>query len=250
VRDIHTPLRPSGAETPENSPIGAGRNERAPEESTLRPFVDRLSKIMSSLRRPIASALLILALADAARADCIDDAAAHHQVNAAVLRAIGWNESHLDPAAMGHNANGSTDIGAFQINSAHLPDLARYGVTARLLGDGCVSAYVAAWQYRRQMDRFGNTWAAIGAYHSRTPSRSAWYANRIARILMSWGALPRTALPYAEWATQGPGARDSLSPAPSKRAASRPSPEDLAPDDAPELETALFDAQATHPPAH
>jgi hypothetical protein len=230
VRDIHTPLRPSGAETPENSPIGAGRNERAPEESTLRPFVDRLSKIMSSLRRPIASALLILALA--------------------VLRAIGWNESHLDPAAMGHNANGSTDIGAFQINSAHLPDLARYGVTARLLGDGCVSAYVAAWQYRRQMDRFGNTWAAIGAYHSRTPSRSAWYANRIARILMSWGALPRTALPYAEWATQGPGARDSLSPAPSKRAASRPSPEDLAPDDAPELETALFDAQATHPPAH
>ena len=35
-----------------------------------------------------------------------------------VLRAIGWHESRLDPAAVGHNANGSIDIGAFQINSA------------------------------------------------------------------------------------------------------------------------------------
>jgi hypothetical protein len=69
----------------------------------------------------------------AAHADCIDDAAAHHHVNAHVLRAIGWHESRLDPTALGRNANGSTDLGAFQINSAHLSDLAPYGVSARSL---------------------------------------------------------------------------------------------------------------------
>ncbi len=132
-----------------------------------------------------------------ARADCIDDAASRHQVNAYVLRAIGWHESHLDPAAIGRNRDGSTDLGAFQINSVHLPDLARYGIDAASLADGCTSAYVAAWHYRRQLARFGDTWAAVGAYHSRTPSRSAWYANRIAAILMSWNVMPKGALPFA-----------------------------------------------------
>jgi soluble lytic murein transglycosylase-like protein len=122
-----------------------------------------------------------------ARADCIDDAAAWHQVNAKVLRAIGWQESRLNPAAIGRNANGSTDLGAFQINSTHLPELARFGVTAQSLADGCVSAYVAAWHYRRQVDRLGNTWAAVGAYHSRTPALAEPYAMRIATILETWG---------------------------------------------------------------
>jgi soluble lytic murein transglycosylase-like protein len=122
-----------------------------------------------------------------ARADCIDEAAAYHQVNAQVLRAIGWQESRLNPAAIGRNADGSTDFGAFQINSRHLPELARFGVTAQSLADGCVSAYVAAWHYRNQVDRLGNTWAAVGAYHSRTPARSTWYAMQIAGILSGWG---------------------------------------------------------------
>jgi hypothetical protein len=171
------------------------------------PFRRRRSaaESMSPCLPRVAVALLALVLADAAQADCIDDAATHHRVNALVLRAIGWHESRLDPAAIGHNANGSIDIGAFQINSAHLPALARYGVTAPLLADGCVSAYVAAWHYRRQIDRLGNTWSAVGAYHSPTPSRAAWYANRIAALLMSWGALPHAALPYATSVTQGPG---------------------------------------------
>jgi hypothetical protein len=158
---------------------------------------------MPRCRLPIASAV-VLAFTLAARADCIDEAAAHHQVNAFVLRAIGWHESRLDPSAVARNTDGSVDMGAFQINSTHLPDLARYGVTAASLADGCVSAYVAAWHYRRQVDRFGNTWLAVGAYHSRTAARSAWYANRIAAILMSWGAMPRAALPYAASGTLAP----------------------------------------------
>ena len=140
-----------------------------------------------------------------AYADCIDDAAAHHQVNAQVLRAIGWQESRLQPAAIGHNGNGSIDVGAFQINSIHLPELARYGIGRAALADGCVSAEVAAWHYRRQIDLQGNGWQAVGAYHSHTAARAAWYANQIAAILMRWNVMPRGALPFPAAGTLAPG---------------------------------------------
>jgi hypothetical protein len=152
--------------------------------------------------------LLSLALAAAARsahADCIDDAAARHQVNAFVLRAIGWQESRLQPAAAGRNGNGSVDIGAFQINSIHLPELARHGITRESLADGCVCADVAAWHYRRQIDLQGDGWEAVGAYHSRTAARAAWYANQNATHQMQWNVLPRGALPFAADRTLSPG---------------------------------------------
>ncbi len=140
--------------------------------------------------------LPLLVAAAPTRADCIDDAAQRHQVHAGVLRAIGWHESRLQTAAVHRNTDGSTDLGAFQINSVHLPLLARYGLDAGSLHDGCTAADVAAWHYRRQVERYGNTWAAVGAYHSRTPARAAWYADRIAEILMQWTVLPRGPLPY------------------------------------------------------
>ena len=151
---------------------------------------------------------LAIALATAAlpaRADCIDDAAARHQVNADVLRAIGWQESRLQPQAVGRNGNGSIDVGAFQINSIHLPELARYGIDRTALGDGCVCAEVAAWHYRRQIDLQGDGWQAVGAYHSRTSARAAWYANQIAAILMRWSVMPPGALPFPADRTLAPG---------------------------------------------
>jgi soluble lytic murein transglycosylase-like protein len=169
----------------------------------------------------ITFSLALAAAALPACADCIDDAAAHHQVNADVLRAIGWQESRLQPAAIGRNGNGSVDVGAFQINSIHLAELARYGITRAALTDGCVSAEVAAWHYRRQIDLQGNGWQAVGAYHSRTTARAAWYANQIAAILMRWNVIPRGALPFPADDALAPG-RTSL-PAPS-RPALAPSP--------------------------
>ena len=157
--------------------------------------------------RPLLVLALLLTLAFAARvahADCIADAADRHGVNGDVLRAIGWQESHLQPAAVGHNANGTLDLGAFQINSIHLPELARHGIGATALADGCVSAEVAAWHYRRQVDRWGNTWAAAGAYHSRTHALAAGYANRIAAILMRWKLMPPGPPPFAATEAQAP----------------------------------------------
>lgn len=148
--------------------------------------------------------LALAAAAGPAHADCIDDAAAHHGVNAHVLRAIGWHESRLRPDAVAHNRNGTRDLGAFQINTTHLPELARHGIAAAHLHDGCTSAFVAAWHYARQVARYGNSWRAVGAYHSHTPARSAWYANAIARVLARWRLLPDGALPFDPARTLAP----------------------------------------------
>jgi lysozyme-related protein Hpa2 len=160
---------------------------------------------LKTITTTMALFLTTLGQAHAAPSDCIDDAALHHGVNASVLRAIGWHESRLKPHAIGHNQNGTVDIGAFQINSMHLGKLSKYGVSASSLKNGCVNAYVAAWHYKKQVQEFGNTWRAVGAYHSRTPARSAWYANAIAKVLIKWRVLPPGTLPYAPSTTLAPG---------------------------------------------
>jgi soluble lytic murein transglycosylase-like protein len=158
----------------------------------------------NALAIAVSISIALVAATPVARADCIADAAARHRVNAEVLRAIGWQESRLQPLALGRNADGSIDVGAFQINSVHLPELARYGIDRFALRDGCVSADVAAWHYRRQIDLQGDTWLAVGAYHSRTPARATGYANRVAAILMRWHVLPPGALPFPVDRARGP----------------------------------------------
>lgn len=156
--------------------------------------------------------ILLPWLVSIARADCIDQAAARHDVNSFVLRAIGWHESRLKSGAVGRNQNGTFDIGAFQINTTHLRTLSRYGIDEQALKDGCVSAYVGAWHYRKQVLEFGNTWYAVGAYHSRTPARAAWYANSIALVLMAWKVMPSGPLPYPSDRTLAPGQRATPRP--------------------------------------
>ena len=247
-------VMPKSASTPHFSPRAESRKTTALAPRNLRrrsenPCVPSTTTPSSLARcRPIAGRHAALAFAlgamiCAARADCIDDAANRHQVNAAVLRAIGWQESRLQPAAFSRNADGSVDLGAFQINSVHLPELARYGLDRTALSDGCICADVAAWHYRRQVERLGDGWQAVGAYHSRTPARAAWYANRIAALLIGWHAMPAGPLPFPPERTLAPGwARPD--PAPVTRIpAARPVP-------AVRQSVARFDEIAYVPPAH
>jgi soluble lytic murein transglycosylase-like protein len=134
----------------------------------------------------VALAAVMLAPWGAACADCFDAAAKYHRVNPWVLRAIAWNESHNQPFAVHQNGNGTIDYGLMQINSTHLAELKDYGVTTRELMQACPNVYVAAWHLRRQMDRYGNTWEAIGAYHSETPRLRDQYAWGIVATLRNW----------------------------------------------------------------
>jgi len=148
----------------------------------------------SSLAAGAMLALALLAPIPAA-ADCFDDAALHHNVNPWILRAIAAQESRFNPSA-NHptNADGSLDRGMMGINSVHLPELARYGISAGDLLDGCKSVYLAGWRLRKMVDKYGNNWEAVGGYNSKTPSKRDSYAAKIRRIIDFWierGIIPR-----------------------------------------------------------
>jgi soluble lytic murein transglycosylase-like protein len=142
-------------------------------------------------RAALVSSILVLLVASAseARADCFDAAAQYQSVNPWILRAIAWNESHNQPLALHRNDNGTIDFGLMQINSAHLAELRAFGVTTRELMQGCPNVYVAAWHLRHQVSKYGNTWLAVGAYHSETPALRDHYANQIIAILRAWNVV-------------------------------------------------------------
>lgn len=118
-------------------------------------------------------------------ADCLEDAGRRYHVNADLLRAIAYYESGFNPRALHHNHDGSFDIGLMQINSVHLPELAMRGIDSRRLNDASINANTGAELLRRQIDRYGATWRAVGAYHSRTPVLGTQYARAIHDIYLT-----------------------------------------------------------------
>lgn len=155
---------------------------------------------MHSLRRSVSSAAAVLAIVGALPAamagsvpppapSCLFEAANFHQVNPWILRAIIWQETKNKPLTIVRNKDNSVDVGIAGINSIHFDDLARHGVAPRDLLDTCTNLYVSAWHLKKQMKRFGNSWKAVGAYNSKTPSKNAKYAQAIHAILQDWGVI-------------------------------------------------------------
>ncbi len=104
----------------------------------------------------------------AARA-CWDDAAARYGVSPHLLYAVARAESDLNPSAVNltHRARTkSYDIGLMQINSSHLPTLARFGIAERDLYEPCTNIMVGAWLLAGQFSRQGVSWDAVGAYNA------------------------------------------------------------------------------------
>jgi len=114
---------------------------------------------------------------------CIVPAAQHHRIDPRLLRAVLKVESDLRPWALGRNANGTLDLGMAQINSIHLPELAKHGIQTQHLFDPCVASYVAAWMLRRNIDRHGLTWYGVAAYHSLTPEHNQRYQGLLMKAL-------------------------------------------------------------------
>lgn len=163
--------------------LAACQTAKSMKRTTVRiPF--RVLFTLSSI------ALLAVGPRPALAQDCFEAAAQYHGVNPLILRAIAWQESHANAAAINHNANGSLDYGLMQINSIHLKRLGRYGIEKDRLMDPCASIYIAAWHLRSKMNKFGNSWQAVGAYHSETPALRDKYASQIIGILRRWQVLP------------------------------------------------------------
>lgn len=120
---------------------------------------------------------------------CIAPAAAYHSVNPSILRGILKVESSFSPRAVNRNQNGSVDVGIGQMNSIHFKELSKHGIAPNDLFDPCIGTYVAAWHLAKQYRAYGNTWFAIGAYHSATPYFNSRYQSLVYNALIDMGII-------------------------------------------------------------
>jgi len=125
--------------------------------------------------------LAYLVLGSAPCFACFELAASRYQVPVTLLKAIAQVESAHNPRAVNFNANGTRDLGLMQINSSWLPLLRKMSVTEQALWDPCVNTLVAAWLLSENFKRWGNTYRALGAYHSPNAERQLRYATRVIR---------------------------------------------------------------------
>lgn len=131
-----------------------------------------------------------------AQAFCWHDAAARYGLPAALLIAIAEQESGFNPKAVNTaNRNGTRDLGLMQINSMHLPLLARYGIREQDLFEPCTNVHVGAWVLASAFAQHGYSWNAVGAYNAggdpAAAAQRAAYAWKIYRRLQTHArALP------------------------------------------------------------
>ncbi|MFT3815726.1 MAG: lytic transglycosylase domain-containing protein [Acidovorax sp.] len=167
---------------------------------------------------PFIAALLLIAASGTASA-CWDTAAQRYGVSAELLYAVARVESGLNPRAVNNahrNRTGTRDIGLMQINSSHLPKLARHGITEADLYDPCTNMQVGAWLLAESFARHGITWNAVGAYNAacsqlkgeacaRARSDYAWKVYR--RLPQAPAAPTGTAAPAPSSTARGPVSR-------------------------------------------
>lgn len=120
---------------------------------------------------------------------CFAEAGSLYQVPPLILWAIAETESNFHPTAVNYNPNQTIDVGTMQVNSRWAPQL---GATWQYQFDPCTNVKTAAWILRQCYAEFGNSWPAVGCYHSHTPALRDAYAAKIAALLQTLGkAAPR-----------------------------------------------------------
>lgn len=174
--------------------LGADRNQRsiARDDGSALGAAARPDRALSSLCKALVTGTLVFqgltASAGSANLEqataCISPAATYHSVNPSILRGILKVESTFNPRAINRNRNGSVDVGIGQMNSIHFKELSKYGIAPNDLFDPCVGTYVAAWHLAKQLRAYGNTWFAIGAYHSATPYFNSRYQSLVYNALI------------------------------------------------------------------
>ena len=82
-----------------------------------------------------------------------------------LLYSIAKVESGLNPVAINKNRNGTMDMGIMQINTVHLPTLAKYGVTQSHLWEPETNINIGAWVLSGCVKRNGYTTKALDCYN-------------------------------------------------------------------------------------
>ena len=138
---------------------------------------------------------VILATALAGSVNCWAAAAYRYQLAAELLYAMGSVESSHDPQARAMANDGTHSVGLLQINSSWFPTLRRYGIEEAQLWEPCINIQVGAWILRQEVDRYGYSWEAIGAYYAGAYSSKNYhwkirhYRQYATKVLDRWQRL-------------------------------------------------------------
>lgn len=84
-----------------------------------------------------------------------------------LLMAVAKTESSFNQYAVSpKNRNGTRDYSLMQINTVHLPTLAKHGINLKHLFNPCTAVDVGAWVLAQAFQDLGYTWSAVGAYNT------------------------------------------------------------------------------------
>ncbi len=144
---------------------------------------------------------LLLATALAGSMNCWAAAAYRYQLPVELLYAIGSVESSHNPKARAVANDGTYSVGLMQVNSSWFPTLRRYGLAESQLWDPCINIQVGTWILRQEVDRYGYSWEAIGAYYAGaySPKNYRWkirhYREYATKVLGRWHRIRARRLP-------------------------------------------------------
>ena len=121
---------------------------------------------------------------------CVANIAANQGVPVDLLLGIQSIERGLTGKKVG-NKNTTYDIGAFQINSTHLPRIARLGGSEYdLLHRGCYNARIAAMLLSEALNQASkgrlDYYSRASGYHSWTPTYNMIYRKKLVKYTAQW----------------------------------------------------------------
>lgn len=118
----------------------------------------------------LAAVLLTLLQTLPAHAECFNDAGEYYRIDPDYLRAIAWQESRFSNTATNTTSSGgTTDYCMMQINSSTLSVLKKQypSLSKReLYKSPCLCIFVGAMLLRRNFNRYGTNWLAVGMYNA------------------------------------------------------------------------------------
>lgn len=115
---------------------------------------------------------------------CLKRISARYQVHPLILSLVakvegGWAGAKVE------NSNKTYDLGLMQINTIHLPELNKYGLSeAMVQNNDCINVGVAAWYIRKVTvnqvaEGTEGYFRAIGRYHSKNEPHLTRYTQKL-----------------------------------------------------------------------
>jgi len=92
---------------------------------------------------------------------CFDQAGARYNINPTLLKAIGKVESNFNARAENLKTKAR---GVMQIHPWWFAKIEEMGTSPEQLWDGCTNIFWGAWILAQEIQRYGYSWTAVGAY--------------------------------------------------------------------------------------